>query len=665
MLWSVIISILISITNINALVPIGGNVPGLSDYGRSQQYANLLRQARPWGSADKPWDGNATFDPTTGWPTSDFGMVIATDSVDFGGTYLLYAKGNAEISEPVDRSTYITNKTYDASTNTLTAVVNVPQGVDQLMLSFRNTTGPGLQDMVILQTGYNLTEKSNLTKLLLAHLSRFSLLRFMDWIETNGNFQTNWNDTTPADWPLYAARHPPWQTIPFVANQINQPIDIWINFPHNASDDYILHVAQIMLSDLNPTNNIYLEFSNEVWNFAFSQAGANHEAANDSVLNHGDPYHLNYDLHSDSYTWGFRRVAYEIKRIAELFKTVFGNENVGPWKRVRPILAGQEANSYIIRTGLDYLNAVYGPPSTFLHGIAIAPYFDLGEYRTWSNLTVDQVLEGLNSSIQEFLPEQGWSQKGSLGVHAVYAAWFNLSVYGYEGGVDSAAGCGECSIEAKINATRDPRMTDLCVNFLNGWYRFGFEELNWYAAGAGETGRYGSWSLLEDMRQETLIDTTTMFNATSPVAQLPRPSPKLKAMDLIRQSSIKLDFGIPVPSSNINATNFMDHQVPYPYPDLRNLGSNSTFFYPLQILQTPVQIKVTVYVAGDSGILEAGINNEQFVQVQTPKTANSTTFEAAPVMQLNITQRTGPSIITLRLRNIINGYSIRSFDVLL
>jgi hypothetical protein len=36
-----------------------------------------------------------------------------------------------------------------------------------------------------------------------------------------------------------------------------------------ATDDYILHVARIMSSELNPTSNIYVKYSNEVWNFIF------------------------------------------------------------------------------------------------------------------------------------------------------------------------------------------------------------------------------------------------------------------------------------------------------------------------------------------------------------------------------------------------------------
>ncbi|UJR12213.1 hypothetical protein I4U23_016390 [Adineta vaga] len=637
----------------------------LRDWNRSLQYVNLIKQSRIWGSPSTPWDGNATFNPITGWPTNDFGVVIATNNLDMGGKYFFYAKGNANISTIDSLSIYITDQTYDKSTNTLTACINVPQGQPGIILSFRNTTGPGLQDMVFLQSNYNLTSKFNVTNLMLTHLSRFNLIRFMAWTDTNNNPEMHWNETTSLSWPQYTPpKHNPWQTIPLIINQFNKSIDIWINIPFNASDNYILNIAQLMSNELNNKTIIYVEYSNELWNRGFSQAKDNLYAANDSVRNHGDPLHLNYDNIKDIHTWAFRRTAYQIKRISDLFKMIFGNENVGSWKRIRPILAGQTDKPHVIMTGLDYLNDQYGAPSTFLHGIAIAPYMTLGKYRTWSNLTTDQVLDVLNSSIQRFLPEQGWSQQAPLGVHGIYAAWYKLAVYAYEGGPDTSSGCQDCSLEAKINATRHPRMIDLCKIYLNGWYRFGFEIFNWYVAGAGNIELSGTWNLLEDMRQETLIDTTKMFNSSSPVAQLPRPSPKLNAIDQIRQSSIKTNFGISLPSVNFNATNFMNHQIPYPDPDLRNLNLNMTFYYPLQILQPFIHLNLTVYVAGNSGILEASINNAQFIQIQTPKTANMTIFQAAPLIQFNINQTILSSIVTLRLKIVENGYSIRSFDVL-
>jgi hypothetical protein len=52
--------------------------------------------------------------------------------------------------------------------------------------------------------------------------------------------------------------------------------------------------------------------------------------------------------------------------------------------------------SIVIVDSLDYLNAIYGSPLSYLHGIAIAPYFNLGNYKTKPNLTTDQVLDGLH-----------------------------------------------------------------------------------------------------------------------------------------------------------------------------------------------------------------------------------------------------------------------------
>lgn len=67
------------------------------------------------------------------------------------------------------------------------------------------------------------------------------------------------------------------------------------------------------------------------------------------------------------------------------------------------------------------------------------------------------------------------------------------------------------------------------------------------------------------------------------------------------------------------------------HPDLRYLPSNLTFYHPIQLRQSPIQLNITVYVAGKSGLLAGGLNNQQIVQFQTPQTANMTTFQAASV----------------------------------
>ncbi|CAF5185073.1 unnamed protein product [Rotaria sp. Silwood1] len=71
------------------------------------------------------------------------------------------------------------------------------------MLSFTSTSGPGLKNISVLQPGYDLASKSNITNLIVTHLSRFSIIRFMDWTTTNTNLEVNWNETTPLNWPQY------------------------------------------------------------------------------------------------------------------------------------------------------------------------------------------------------------------------------------------------------------------------------------------------------------------------------------------------------------------------------------------------------------------------------------------------------------------------------
>jgi hypothetical protein len=105
--------------------------------------------------------------------------------------------------------------------------------------------------------------------------------------------------------------------------------------------------------------------------------------------------------------WAIRRTAYQLTHIAQLFKTVFGEENVGPWKHVRPILAEQVGWPFVMMLAVDYLNDVYDSPSTYIHGLGAAPYFNLGPYGTWSNLTTEQVLDVFSLNIQAMSPSQG------------------------------------------------------------------------------------------------------------------------------------------------------------------------------------------------------------------------------------------------------------------
>jgi hypothetical protein len=63
----------------------------------------------------------------------------------------------------------------------------------------------------------------------------------------------------------------PIETAVALANEVLT--DAWFNVPVMASDDYITQMAALVHKRLGGTHRAYIEFSNEVWNGAFSQSG--------------------------------------------------------------------------------------------------------------------------------------------------------------------------------------------------------------------------------------------------------------------------------------------------------------------------------------------------------------------------------------------------------
>ena len=61
-------------------------------------------------------------------------------------------------------------------------------------------------------------------------------------------------------------------------------VDCWINVPALVDEDYITNLAQLVHSRLDPTLNVYLEYSNELWNDMFPQTGVSDRAPSPSDM---------------------------------------------------------------------------------------------------------------------------------------------------------------------------------------------------------------------------------------------------------------------------------------------------------------------------------------------------------------------------------------------
>jgi hypothetical protein len=141
----------------------------------------------------------------------------------------------------------------------------------------------------------------------LAMTAQYSTLRLMDLQNTNNNLTSDWSDRTLVSdnfWssiqfnsgtgvdtdvsdaaPLAGV---PWEIQVALANETGK--DIYINIPSNASNSYIKELSDLFVygsdginaytstqSDpvwkpLNSNLKVYIEFSNETWNYAFAQA---------------------------------------------------------------------------------------------------------------------------------------------------------------------------------------------------------------------------------------------------------------------------------------------------------------------------------------------------------------------------------------------------------
>jgi hypothetical protein len=117
----------------------------------------------------------------------------------------------------------------------------------------------------------------------IADLNPYSVLRFMDWGPVNGSQFVNWSDRVPKTANNYNYQVPllngdgstgtgagvayEWQID--LCNRATT--NMWVNVPHKASDDFVRQLARLIRDNLNSQRKVYIEYSNEVWNWGFHQ----------------------------------------------------------------------------------------------------------------------------------------------------------------------------------------------------------------------------------------------------------------------------------------------------------------------------------------------------------------------------------------------------------
>jgi hypothetical protein len=487
-------------------LPLGVNLENVTSWHRAMMFVDTMKGARPFGSPGTPWDQTEPVD-ANGWPTNDAGVVVLDGStdpvVDTSGTYHLSFNGTGGITPMALCS--ITNQVYDPVKDLTTADVIVPLG-GGIALSFTQTHG-GVRNVKCIRPGYPADTTQVFHTPFLNVLSNFSVLRGIAYSDTWADNPVYpavqpWSSHRPAHYAtqMSGARYKggSWEYLVELANAAGK--DLWLNVPIGATDDYVTQLACLLKTNLQPDRIVYVELSNEVWNYApeYPQTVYNNQAAAAEVQAGGSP--LNYDGSTDAQVWGRRRVAKRLVEIVNLFKSVYGPAAINT--TIRPVLAHFIRLPFGVRDQLEFIEAIYGPPSQFLYGISGAPYVE-----STATATLDQIFAGFTSSSDANRP---------LVLHyRALASYYGLKLLAYEGGPNLT---GDTDLSVKIEANRDPRITALMVHDLAD---------NWYAAGgdlcmlwlSGAYSKYGTTSIYEDITKPS-----AKSQAIEQILSSPRPA---------------------------------------------------------------------------------------------------------------------------------------------
>ncbi|MEO0949059.1 MAG: cellulose-binding protein, partial [Cyanobacteria bacterium J06641_5] len=348
----------------------------------------------------------------------------------------------------------------------------------------------------------------------------FQALRFMNWMKTNNSRQEFWEQRPKIgdrSWAIDGGI--PLEVMLELANRLG--VDPWFNIPHLADLNYVREFATLVETKLDRDLNIYLEHSNEVWNWQFEQAKHAGVSGQARWGERGDAY----------MQWHGMRTA----QICDVFKEeVFDSKP----QRVKCIL-GVHPHWHGLEEGA--LNCplwvAEGNEACYLHGfdyVGITTYFNGGLngprkanddfadihtsiLKSWlrepdggMSKAFEQLADGRHlRSIEKYADYQGIEAelRERLEYWQATAENYGMGMVAYEGGQHITANGhvlrdNEAIVDFHIAVSRNPRMRDMYATMLDLWQEYG-GGLHVHFVDVAAPTKHGSWGALEHLEQET------------------------------------------------------------------------------------------------------------------------------------------------------------------
>lgn len=534
-----------------ARLPVGMNLAGIADWEPGFPFRNLMWGARLWLSKNQdlqgPWNTEQTSKiplDSNGYPLQIPFKVAGVEAPQIvftivpnvlkPGRYVLLHEGVGEITGM--GSTKVLEARPGRVLLEMKHDPNTPEGFHIM----RSQKGDHVRNIRIVPLA---EEKADLSRNpfrseFLDFVAPFHALRFMDWATTNASLEESWAARKkPSFYSMVGEGGDPeatWGPAPTPLQRLLSGgvalevmiqaanitgIDPWLCVPHRADEDYVRQMARLVKEQLDPKLKVYVEYSNELWNWGFTQAqwmlrskeaGALLEAAGEKAWE------------DDAKTKG----ANFPERIGALTRRA-----LGPWEAE---WSGADRQRLVRVVGVQHAwqdAANRTARWVVKHGgaDALAPAGYIGpsdvEYKLWDargdKLTAEQVLADLDAAFERDTAK--WTRD-----QAALARELKLDYVVYEGGQHiqpEGQADNKPYAPALAQAQQHPKMYELYMRNFQLHQEVGTKLFCAFSSVGKQGQRWGSWGhkasyeqpLSEAPKMRAILDANT-------------PRPKLKAL---------------------------------------------------------------------------------------------------------------------------------------
>jgi hypothetical protein len=333
--------------------------------------------------------------------------------------------------------------------------------------------------------------------LFLERLAPFSVIRFMQAQETNTSDIRTWGDRRDArdirqSSGIEGSSSEPLANGMSVEHMVQLANDLdadpWFNMPHQADDHFVRNFATYVRDHLEPGRRAHVEWSNEIWNFAWGFEATQWVAEQTQLPENAGLSH-------------WQIAGREARRDLDIWTDVFA----GQTHRLVRIAGGFAANDWVTERIVESMAASFD-------AIAIAPYFSPTEAQRAgysATTTVDRVLDDTQANIA--VAAGFATAHGQLAQEWSTRLGREIALFAYEGGhhLDAHGAAYQDVFHAAAN---HPRMGDLYREYLRALDETGMDlYADFTFTGQGGASPWGDFAKLH--RMDEPIDAAWRYQA--------------------------------------------------------------------------------------------------------------------------------------------------------